>query len=98
VVNGPPISESATVSVTDRQVACVVADETVILQLHEGMYYGLNAVGTCVWRSVQSSCCVGQIVDAVLAEFDVERDRCLADVCELLEEMHLHQLVTVSAS
>jgi Coenzyme PQQ synthesis protein D (PqqD) len=95
-LNAFNISESATVIVTDRQVACVVADETVILQLREGVYYGLNPVGTCIWRAVQSSRCVAEIVASVLAEFDVSRERCLADVRELLIDLEQHELVTLS--
>ncbi len=90
------ISESATVRVTDRQVACVVADETVILQLREGVYYGLNPVGTCIWRAAQGSSRVAQIVDRVVAEFEVSRDRCLADVRELLLDLERHELVMLS--
>ena len=96
MVSGEAISESATITVTDRQVACVVAEETVILQLHEVVYYGLNSVGTCIWRTVQTPCKVAQVVDAVVAEFEVERDRCVSDVRELLAEMQRHELVTVS--
>lgn len=94
----PAISLSATVRLTDRQVACAVADEMVILHLHEGVYYGLNSVGACVWRQVQGSCRVDQIVDAVMAEFDVTRDRCVADVYELLQDLQKHELLTVSGS
>jgi hypothetical protein len=91
-----PIPESATVKVTDRQVACAVADETVILQLSEGVYYGLNSVGSCIWRAVQDPCQVSRIVDAVVADFDVSRDRCLDDVRELIAELAKHELVVVS--
>ena len=96
-MNAFTISETATVRITDRQVACVVADETVILQLREGVYYGLNTVGTCVWQAAQSSCRVEQIVDAVVREFDVSRERCLADVRELLSDLERHELITLSA-
>jgi hypothetical protein len=89
------ITESALVSTTDRQVACSVAGETIILQLREGVYYGLNSVGSCIWRTVQGSCSVAQIVDAVLAEFDVSREQCLADLRELLAELTKHELVNV---
>ena len=96
VVKESAIPESAVVRVTDRQVACDVADETVILHLHEGVYYGLNRVGTCIWRNLQTPCRVEQLVDAVLAEFEVSRERCLEDVRALLGDLERHQLVTVS--
>ena len=75
----------------------MVADETVILHLHEGVYYGLNSVGACVWRQLQGTCNLEQIIAAVMAEFEVSRERCTADVCELLHDLQEHQLITVSA-
>lgn len=79
----------------DRQVSCSVADETVILHLDEGVYYGLNAVGACIWKTIQLPCSVDQIVDAITTEFDVDRERCLTDVHELLVDLRKHGLITV---
>ncbi len=90
-----PRPESRVVA-TDRQVACEVGGEAVILHLEQGVYYGLNEVGARVWQLVQEPLTVDQIVDAILAEYDVDRTECLSDVRALVEGLAEHHLVVVT--
>ena len=81
---------------TDRQVACEVGGEAVLLHLEQGVYYGLNAVGARVWQLVQHPCAIQSIVEKVTAEFDVGREQCLLDVRELIAALRERSLVKVS--
>jgi hypothetical protein len=90
-----PRAESRVVA-TDRQVACQVGGEAVILHLDEGVYYGLNEVGASVWQLVQEELTVAEIVDAIVAEYEVDRAQCLGDIQELVAGLAEHKLVIVS--
>lgn len=76
-----------TVVATSDHVACTVEGEAVILQLQDGVYYGLNTVGTRVWEFIQAPRRFSEIVDCVLGEFDVPRADCERDIAELLGEL-----------
>ena len=52
-----------TVIVSGSQISCKLAEESVILQLEEGMYYGLNSVGARIWELVQEPRTVREIRD-----------------------------------
>lgn len=91
-----PVSGQTRVAASSRQVACEVGGEMVILHLDDGLYYSLNEVGACVWQLVQEPRCVDELVDAITAQFDVERDQCLADIQALVVDLAEHQLVTLS--
>mgnify|MGYP003878390649 CR=1 FL=1 len=67
-----------------------------ILQLDQGMYYGLNPVGALVWRLVQEPQSIAALVEGVAAEFDVDRTRCLSDIRELVDSLQRNQLVSVT--
>jgi hypothetical protein len=86
----------ARVVATDRQVACEVGGEAVILHLDEGVYYGLNEVGARVWQLVQKPLTLAEIVDAIVAEYEVERGQCLSDIQQLVAGLAEHKLVIVS--
>jgi hypothetical protein len=81
---------------TDRQVACQVGGEAVVLHLDDGIYYGLNEVGARIWQLVQKELTVGDIVDVIVAEYEVERAECLSDVQELVAGLLEHKLVIVT--
>ena len=79
--------------VSDDQVATSVGGETVILGLHDGVYYGLDAVGARVWAMLASPRTVGELVDGIVAEFDVDATRCRTDLAGLLGELEGRGLV-----
>lgn len=91
------LSNGELIVATPRHVSCEVGDETVILYLDDGVYYGLNAVGARVWSFIQVPRRLDDIVGQIVQEFAVERERCEADVAELLESLRARQLVEVRA-
>lgn len=72
---------------TADQVSCDLAGEAVILHLESGVYYGLNEVGAAIWRRVQEPTGIGSLREALLAEYDVEPDRCDRDLLLLLQDL-----------
>lgn len=53
-------------------VESVVGDETVILHLGNGTYYGLDRVGTRIWRLLKGQTAMVDICQALAIEYQVE--------------------------
>lgn len=83
------------VVVAPEQVAGDLRGEIVILNLRADMYYGLNEVGAMVWRLIQEPRTVTAICAALLAEYDVEPDRCRQDVLALLGDLAAAGMIVV---
>ena len=81
------LSEQSTVVVSPDQVSCDLSGESAILNLKAGVYYGLNEVGTTIWKLIQEPRRVGDLRDALLEEYEVEPDRCEADLMILLQDL-----------
>ena len=77
------------------QVFSDLGEEVVILNLKDGVYYGLDAVGARVWDLIQEARAVREIRDALLDEYDVEPELCERDLLTLLEELAARDLVEV---
>ena len=69
------------------QVSSDLGEEIAILDLKEGVYYGLDEVGARVWELIQTPITVGEIRDSLVEEYDVEPDRCEQDVLALLQRL-----------
>ena len=80
---------------SSEQVSCPVGDESVILGLKNSVYYGMNPVGSSVWKLLQRRRSVTELRDAVLEEYDVEKERCERDLLDLLEKMQAEGLIQV---
>lgn len=74
-------------------VARGVADETVLLDLESGTYYGLDAVGTRVWQLLKEGRSVSEACDVLLDEYDVERAQLQSDIDALIADLIEKKLI-----
>jgi len=87
------ISTSSVVVAAKDQVSSDLGEEVVILDLKQGVYYGLDAVGARIWDLIQEPKAVNEIRDVLLDEYEVEPERCERDLLTLLEELVAENLV-----
>jgi hypothetical protein len=90
-----PLSADSIVVAAPEQVSCALGDESVILNLKNSVYYGVNPVGASVWKLLQQQRSVAELRDAVLDEYEVESERCERELLELLEKMRSEGLIQV---
>jgi hypothetical protein len=83
------------VGLSRDQVSTGVEEDVVVLSLKDSTYYGLNPVGARIWELLGETRTVESIVETLLAEYEVERSECEADVFELVGELAKHGLVDV---
>lgn len=74
-----------------------VDDELVILDVSSGQYFGLNAVGASIWDRLEREATSEELVDMVVAEYDVARDQAAADVGALVRQLVDAGLVSMEA-
>lgn len=92
------IAESTIARRADDVLATTVEDEAVILELDSGTYYGFNETATFIWDRLEESRTVAELRKAILAEFDVDRERCEEDLRSTLAEMSEYGLVELDES
>lgn len=73
----------------------VIEGEAVILSMDSKVLRGLNPVGSRVWELIDGRRDVEQIVDALVGEFAVERERARAEVEAFLRALADRGLVTL---
>jgi hypothetical protein len=89
------ISTESIVTVTQVQISCEVNGEAVILHFDSGNYFGLNEVGTLVWKMMKQPRSVRELRDAILREYEVEPEQCERDLLGLLRELCERGLIEV---
>jgi hypothetical protein len=67
--------------------------EAVILDLASGTYFGLNEVGTRIWRLVDEGRDASQIVDIMASEYQADRATIVRDVERLLDDLRTRRLI-----
>lgn len=87
------ISTSSVVVAAKDQVSSDLGEEVAILNLKNGVYYGLDAVGARIWNLIQEPKAVNEILDVLLDEYEVEPEHCERDLLALLEKLVAENLV-----
>ena len=89
------ISENSKVVATKEQVSADLGGEVVILNMKNGVYYGLDPVGARIWNLIQNPTTVKVLRDAIFNEYDVDADRCERDLLVLLQDLASNELIEV---
>jgi hypothetical protein len=89
------LSSQSVVTITKDQVSCNLGAESAILNTKRGIYYGLDSIGTEVWKLLQKPCKIADIHEFLLQEYDVESERCERDLLGLLEDLLREGLIEV---
>lgn len=89
------IGRNSVVVISSDQISANLAEEAAVLNLNSGTYYGLDPVGARIWRMIQQPQTVAAIHSVILAEYDVDANRCIADVLEFLEQLASDGLIDV---
>jgi hypothetical protein len=83
------------VTIPSQVMARQVGDETVLLHLGTGTYYGLDLVGQSIWLLMRDGKTLAEICDLLLQEYDVSRETISRDVVELADKLLAQGLITL---
>lgn len=81
------------VVLSTRQVSCPLHGEAALLQLDQGVYYGLNTVGARMWELLQQGSSLAEVRDRICAEYEIDEAACERDLCELVDDLSAAGLV-----
>lgn len=82
------------VAVRDGVMFNRVGEEVVLLDLDSGTYYGLDAVGGRLWDLITGAATIGEAIETMLGEYEVERDVLESDVMRLVAELEEKGLIS----
>ena len=87
--------DSTRCSVHESTLFAEVEGEGVLLQMDRASYYGLNEIGTAVWKYLQEGKSLIEISGLLLGEYDVSEDELNHDLLELMNDLIGENLVVV---
>ncbi|MDC7221501.1 MAG: PqqD family protein [Spirochaetales bacterium] len=62
--------------------------ESVLMHVAKGKYFSLNETGSVIWKKLEEGpLTLGQMIEAIQAEFEVEADQCQKDLEGLIKTM-----------
>jgi hypothetical protein len=84
----------AKLSIPPQVMSRLVGDETVLLDLESGIYFGLDGVGKRIWESIAEGHSVGQTAAVIVTEYEVDEEQAQADVIAFASDLVERGLLT----
>ena len=72
--------------------------ESVLLHLGSGQYFGLDEVGTLIWRLLVAGRSLDEIKEEIVAQFEASAEEVKNDVLRIVEELTQNGLLEVRGS
>lgn len=82
-----PLTLSDRLVVPEAVVSRELDGEMVLLNLDTGVYFGLDAVATDMWRAIQGAGPLGDAMRAVEAQYDIDPDTLVEDLLRLAGQL-----------
>ena len=79
------------------QVSCDLAGDAAIVNLNNGVYYGLDAVGARVWNLMREPITFAQLLDTLLTIYEVDRSTLESDIRTFVHQLAALGLVEITA-
>ena len=95
---GKTIDINATIEKKQEIISSGMDDETVMMSIQEGKYYGLNPVGSRIWELLAQPRTLARVCDILLAEYDIPAEECQREVVEFVEKLLEKKLVKIAAA
>jgi hypothetical protein len=64
-----------------------VGNDTVMMSIEKGKYFGANKTGSYIWQLLENPMSFGELCDKLAAEFDLTVDKAVCDVSPFIQQM-----------
>lgn len=96
-VSRPGIDVTDVLVRSDNHVSAPLGDALAMMDVDAGTYYVLDDVATTVWSRLAQPTRVADLITELRRSYDVDEERCRADVLPFLSRLHEKGLVRVEA-
>lgn len=70
-----------------------LGDETIFLSPDGDRIHALDAIGTFIWRQLDGTTTLEQVIDRICAEYDVAREQAEKDLLGFVADLAEHKLL-----
>lgn len=90
------IADLTVISRSPSVLAAEVDSEIVMMSIEHGRYFGLDDIGSDIWKRIEQPCSFAALIEALRADYDADRDTIAKDVTALLTQMAEQDVVRLA--
>jgi hypothetical protein len=83
------------VTIPEHVMVRQLGDESIMLDMASGYYFGLDPVGARIWQLLSQASSFAEIVERLAQEYDVTPEQAESDLARFVEELKANGLLNV---
>ena len=87
------IADATMIARSPSVLTAEVDGEIVMMSIERGHYFGLDDIGSDIWKRIEPPCSFAALVDRLVADYDADRAIIASDVQALLARMAEQDIV-----
>src|ERR1700724_865265 len=92
----PAIGDATMISRSSSVLTAEVDGEIVMMSIEQGRYFGLDDIGSDIWKRIEQPCSFAALIDRLAADYDADRATIAADVQAMLGRMAAQDVVRLA--
>ncbi|MDQ0346149.1 PqqD family protein [Ancylobacter vacuolatus] len=92
-----PLSTSSEVVRRHHPLEAAIGDTQVLLDVEQGLYFGLNAVASSIWQRLERPIRVDDLCRSLKADYAGDEARIQAEVLAFLAQLETQNLIDIRA-
>nr|WP_319564642.1 lasso peptide biosynthesis PqqD family chaperone [uncultured Rhodoferax sp.] len=89
------ITPDSIICQSEGKISTKIDDQTVLLSIDQGNYYGMNKVLTSIWQWVEQPTRVSDIFRKLAETYEVSDETCQKDVLKVLMNLQKENLIHI---
>jgi hypothetical protein len=90
------IADMTVISRSPAVLTAEVSGEIVMMSIERGSYFGLDDIGSDIWKRIEQPCTFAALIDGLASAYDADRVTIAADVRLLLDRMAAQDVVRLA--
>jgi|ERR1041385_5304595 Coenzyme PQQ synthesis protein D (PqqD) len=90
------VLDSTMISRSTSVLTAEVDGEIVMMSIEQGRYFGLDDIGSDIWKRLDTPCSFAELIDRLARDYDADRATIAADVRDLLGRMAEQDVVRLA--
>lgn len=89
------IDLQSTIARNEEIIFSDMGDETVMMSIDKGEYYGLDPIGRRIWELLENPGQVSAVCDTLCQEYNVTPEQCARDVLAFLDQLFKKEIIKI---
>jgi hypothetical protein len=90
------VRDATAISRSPSVLTAEVDGEVVMMSIEQGRYFGLDDIGSDIWKRLDTPCSFAELIDRLASDYDADQATIAADVCDLLSRMAEQDVVRLA--